>query len=170
MVSASGVFFTELFDNEIANGLVVGVIGDATDTFDGNKTVADCVLFGLNVNVLPFGSFVLHLTATFVPRFNSSMSVASFVSMEFDLLKFVVKWIFLAIVVGFIFVMVVVWHTGIVLVVFASWFGVTTFVVVRVFGVTKLSASIRRRDNDGGAGTANEFWTKKKKNNWNYEI
>lgn len=62
---------------------------------------------------------------------------------------------FLAIVVGVIFVMVVVWHTGID-VVFVTWMGVTTFVVVKVFCATK-SASTKRRDNVGGAGTANEF-------------
>lgn len=62
----------------------------------------------------------------------------------------------MAIVAGVIFVIVVVWHTGIELV-FDTWIGVTTFVVVNVFGATKLSASIKRRDNVGGAGTANEF-------------
>lgn len=56
------------------------------------------------------------------------------------------------------FVIVVVWHTGIE-VVCATWIGVTTFVVASVFGAVKLSASIRRRDNVGGAGTANEFYS-----------
>lgn len=85
------------------------------------------------------------------------MSVASFVSIVVGLFKFVVlSWIFLAIVVDVIFVMVVVWHTGIE-VVFDTWSGVATFVVARVFGVAKLSPSIKRRDSVGGAGTANEF-------------
>lgn len=53
--------------------------------------------------------------------------------------------------------MVVVWHTGIEAVELVIWLGVTTFVVVSVFGATKLSASIKRRDNIGVAGTANEF-------------
>lgn len=62
----------------------------------------------------------------------------------------------MAIVAELIFVMVVVWHARFE-VVFATWIGVTTFVVVSVFGATKLSASVKRRDKVGGAGTANEF-------------
>lgn len=91
IVSASGALFTELFDSEMANGVEVGVDGDDTDTFVGNKTVAACVVLGLKVNVLPFGSDELHLTATFVPRLSSSMSVASFVSMEVVLFRFVLN-------------------------------------------------------------------------------
>lgn len=89
IVSASGVLFTELFDSEMASGVEVGMAGDDTDTFVGNKTVAACVVFGLKVNVLPLGSDELHLTATFVPRFSNSMSVASFVSMEVGLFRLV---------------------------------------------------------------------------------
>lgn len=52
MVSASGLLFTDLFDSEMANGVVVGVTGDDdTVTLDGNKTVVACVVFGLNVSV-----------------------------------------------------------------------------------------------------------------------
>lgn len=69
----------------------------------------------------------------------------------------------MVIVDGVIFVMVVVWHTGIE-VVFATWFDVATFDVANVFDATKLSASIRRRDSVGGAGTANEFCTQNTKN------
>lgn len=92
IVSASGVFLTELFDSEMANGDEVGIDGeDDVVTFVGNKTVADCAVVGLKVNVLPFGSDELHLTATLVPRFSNSMSVASLVSIEVVLFKFVLN-------------------------------------------------------------------------------
>lgn len=91
IVRASGVLLAELFDNEMASGVDVGVTGDDTETFDGNKTVVACVVFGLKVSVPPLASAELHLTATFVPRFSNSMSVASFVSMELALFKFVLN-------------------------------------------------------------------------------
>lgn len=75
----------------------------------------------------------------------------------------------MVIVDGVIFVMVVVWHTGIE-VVFATWFDVATFDVANVFDATKLSASIRRRDSVGGAGTANEFCTQNDKNETKGEL
>lgn len=169
MVNASGLF-TDLFDdNEIANGVVGGVaVTDIDDNDDddpgplvGIKTVAACVVaFGLNVNVC--GSDVLlHLTANFVPvaRFSNSMSVASFVSIVVGLfiVFIVLSWIFFAMAVDVPFVSVVVWHTGIV-VVFDTWIVLATFAVAKVFGVTKLSASTKRRESVGGAGMANEFY------------
>lgn len=181
MVNASGLLFTtDLFDNEIANGVVGGVAAteddnndadadadtgtdtgtdaddDVPDTVVGNKTVAACVaVFGLNVNVC--GSDVLlHFTANFVPRFSSSISVASLVSIAVGLF-IVLSWILLAIVVGVPFVRVVVWHTGIV-VVFDIWIWGATFVVANVFGVAKLSASTKRRESVSGAGMANDVF------------
>lgn len=121
----------------MATGLLVGVTGGDADTFVGNRTAVAGVVFDLNDWV-----------DTFVPRFSNSISVASFESIDAALFRLVLKLMFFVVVaVGVIFVVVVVSHTVVKLL----------LVVVRDFGATKLSVSINRRVNVGGAGTANEF-------------
>lgn len=95
----------------------------------------------LLVKIMCPGSEIVRLTATFVPRFSSSINVASLASSVklFDL----VCWVFEDTVIGMDLARVVVWGT----------FDVTT--VMRPFDLV-VSASKRRRAPSGGAGTTNE--------------
>lgn len=163
IVSANGDVLTGFPDNEIVKGGVdVGGTGEETDTFDGNKTLAVCALVEFCPNVLLFLPFELRLIATFVPLFNSSISVASFDSIDGCLF-----WTFAAIVVidGELLVIVALWDAMLEVTVAFCNDGLT---VIGVFGATKLSVSVKRLAKSGGAdGTTNDPYNEKKISNCN---
>lgn len=79
MVKANGVFFIVLPSaNEMdSGGVVVGVTG--VDTVDGSRTAVAGDADVLYVGGVLFALIVEpHLSSTFVPRFSSSINVASF--------------------------------------------------------------------------------------------
>lgn len=125
------------------------------------STVAVCEGDWLNVK-WPLASDTAHLTATFVPRFNSSIRVTSFASIA-------VCWHILILFGNCTAVAIVVIGDEMLVVFAVCMRPVVIFTVCNgppmvtgVSGNAKLSTSVRRRVHNGRTGTAKPFWNKMK--------